>query len=998
MLSSLNISDSRAKQSQGGDNMRNNIPDQERAFEGKTRKTLIRRLMVSSIIASMGVGVAPSVGAQQADSENVELEEITVTGSRLVRTDLTAPSPTVVLDSASVRASGNFTIEETLNEFPQLVPDNTASVNSPGGSGVLTANLRGLGATRTLVLVNGRRFIPADANGLVDLTSIPDALVERVEIITGGASAVYGSDAIAGAVNFILKEDYEGIEASYQYGSAFEGDANTHKADLTMGATFDDERGSAMLSMSFTDRSPAFFADREFSEISLFDSGGVLVPGGSGNIPGTRIGLTSTQLASLNGVNLNPSGSCSGVTGVRFGQGGEVLPFCDPEDRFNFAPLNYLLRPLQRWQISSVARYNLTDNIELFAEGYFINTQNEFQQAPAAFAPQTTGQPNGTFLLPNFATNPLLPDPVRDFLSANTAIFDPDGDGTAAIIGAGRRGVETGPRNFAFDRTSWNVTAGFRGDVTLGGNDFRWETFYQFQSSAVSENFQGEISSLRLTLGTDVVVDPDTGEVVCRNNFIGCVPVNILGLDSISPEAAAFIAPPHGNRTEFQRQVIGGSITGDVFELPAGPVPVALGFEWRDEEFVFRPSPADAAGEFFGGPLPPNDGTFDLFEVFGETRIPIITDQPFFEELALEGAVRVSDYSTIGSVFTWKVGGEWAPVDWFRFRGAYNRAIRAPSLNELFATQSFGFTDGSDPCDIDNNPSQAQRDLCVTQGVSAADIDTFEQIGLGFLEVGGGNPDLEEERSKTLTVGAIISPPGIEGLNITVDYYKVTVDNAISNINSQLVIDTCFALLDPNSVFCNAVSRISNGQLDRVQATLQNIASLEVDGIDVQVDYAFGAPGLVGDDGQVTMQAVLGWQFKDEQTPFEGQAPIDCAGFFDGICSGQGTPINPGFRGILNVGYASGPLSTRVQTRYINGLDIFPGRTAAVTEVDPEVYIDISASYQIGEGLELFGGIDNLFDNQPPVLGFFLAGDSNTDPSLYDTIGRRFFIGARATF
>ena len=304
-----------------------------------------RWLLPATALAGLAIVASPSAVAQQEG----EIEEVIVTGSRLVRRDLDAVSPVVVLTDEMLRTAGNVTLEETLNEMPQLASDNTSSVNSGGGSGILTANLRRLDAVRTLVLVNGRRFAPADSRGLTDLSSIPDALVDRVEVMTGGASAVYGSDAIAGAINFKLKDDFEGLEFGYYLGETAEGDGTTQKFDLTIGGNFDDGRGNAVVSASYTDRGEIFFADRSYSAVSLFESGTGLIPGGSSNIPGTRLTLSPNNLASLNGVSFDPATACPGtIGGVRFGDQGVILPYCDPEDRFNFAPLNYLLRPLER--------------------------------------------------------------------------------------------------------------------------------------------------------------------------------------------------------------------------------------------------------------------------------------------------------------------------------------------------------------------------------------------------------------------------------------------------------------------------------------------------------------------------------------------------------------------------------------------------------------------------------------------------------------------------
>ncbi|HZD52769.1 MAG TPA: TonB-dependent receptor plug domain-containing protein, partial [Woeseiaceae bacterium] len=368
-------------------------------FEGAYKSNGPTWVLMSASLALVLCDSPAAVAQQDAQQDQKQVEEITVTGSRLVRRDLDAPSPVVIVSEAAIKSAGNVTVEETLNELPQLASDNTSSVNSGGGSGVLTADLRGLNPERTLVLVNGRRFTPADPRGLTDLTSIPDALVERVEIITGGASAVYGSDAIAGAINFILKENFEGMEASYHFGQTDKGDATTHKWDVTVGGNFADGRGNAVVSGSYTDRGNIFFADRDYSAISLFESGGTLVPGGSSNLPGTRISFNSSSLGALNGLPFNPETACPGtIGGVRFGDGGEILPFCDPEDRYNFAPLNYLLRPLERVQFSSIAHFDVNDFVTAYTELYFMDNRNEWQQAPNADTLHTSGAPRGVFL------------------------------------------------------------------------------------------------------------------------------------------------------------------------------------------------------------------------------------------------------------------------------------------------------------------------------------------------------------------------------------------------------------------------------------------------------------------------------------------------------------------------------------------------------------------------------------------------------------------------
>lgn len=958
---------------------------------------LVGRWLASvTALASLAIVASPSAVAQDEEA----IEEVVVTGSRLARRDLAAASPVSIITDSEIRNAGNVTIEETLNEMPQLASDNTSSVNSGGGSGILTADLRGLDAVRTLVLVNGRRFAAADSRGLTDLSSIPDALVDRVEVMTGGASAVYGSDAIAGAVNFILKDDFEGLEFGASYGQTDKSDGTATKLDLTIGGNFADGRGNSVVSVSYTDRGDIFFADRSYSETSLFESGGGLVPGGSSNIPGTRMFLTPAQLGTLNGIGFDPTTACPGtIGGVRFGDNGVILPFCDPEDRFNFAPLNYLLRPMERVQISALGHYDINDNLTAYTELFYMDNRNEWQQAPNAGGLQTSGAARGEYLIPNYATNPVLFDATRQFLIDNPGIFDPDGDGTAVIEGTGRRSVETGPRNYKYDRNSYNVTVGLKGDFDAVGRTWSWDTFFQFQHAKTDEDIAGQLSQLRLSLGSDVTVDPNApGGVRCTNEFLGCVPVNFLGIDSVSPEAAAFISPNHGVTNVLERQIYGGFISGELFDLPAGPVAVGIGFEERKDSYDFRPDTAAQGGEF-GDPQPPIEASIDLTEFFAEARIPLLEGAGMADYLGLELAVRTSDYSTVGNVTTWKAGVEWAPNDWLRFRGMFNQAIRSPNLDELFSTVGIGFTAGDDLCDFNFNPSPAAQDECVLQGIAQADIATFVHLGVGYGVRSGGNPDLEEETADTWTVGTVISPPFAEGLNITLDYYDIEITNAVNQLTAQQVVDNCFRAdnLDHNSDTCQAIHRFPSGQLDFVDARSLNVASITATGLDLQADYSIdlgNAMDFLG-PASIDLQLIASWAFDNETIAEPGQPGIDCLGFFGGSCSGFNTFIQPDTKYVLNAAYITGDLFSRLQWRNLSSTSLFPGRPNPITSASSANYLDLNFDYTFGERYTVFLGIDNITDEEPPILGFSLAGDANVDISLYDVLGRRYYGGIR---
>lgn len=961
-------------------------------------KKIDKKRLASSTMWSGVAMLAMAAAAQPAAAQ--DSEEVVVTGSRLVRSDLSAPSPIAVIGQELVEMSGDTTLESVLYELPQLSAGNTSSVNSGGGSGVLTANLRGLGAGRTLVLVNGRRFIPANGAGSVDLSVIPSALVERVEVITGGASAVYGSDAIAGAVNFILRDDIDGFEASYQYGQTSEGDGASHNYDAVFGANLADGRGNVTIYASHSQREPVFMEDREFSRIPLNAN---LGPSGSGNIPGGRVTLSAGQTNTLNvggGPGVLPTeGTCSTrVNGFRFGANGQVFAHCDPETLYNYAAGNYLLRPLERWQASALAHYEITPNVEAYIETHYANARNAFQQASDSLG-IVTGT-NSYFEVVNYATNPVLTPDVRSLFVNNTAIFDPTLSGNARIPGGlNRRIDELGLRNFSFERQTFGGTLGLRGDLDIGDDTWVWDIFAQHHRSRTDEEVTGTMSPARMSLGLNTAVV--SGQVVCATQVLGCVPVNPFGLNSISPAAAAFISPARSSSDEFVRSVAGASIAGDLFTLPAGPVSIALGTEYREDEYVFMPGATDLNREYGSASRGITRGGFDVTEYFGEVRVPLLADLPLVHILAIEGALRHSSYSNFGGADTWRVGGEWAPVEWLRFRTAYNVASRAPSISELFAPVGTGFNSGTDPCAAARNPSQATRDFCVTQGVPVAERDNFVQAALGFSQVSGGNPNLTEETSETITAGFVLNAPFLDGFNLAIDYYKIEVDNAVATMNAQTTINVCYVLMDASSAPCQAVTRLpGSGQVFEVRASNSNIGSLVVEGFDLSADYTFALPDAlgIGDDGaDIGLVYHAGW-LSERTSQIIGAPPIDCAGYF-GSCTAQGSGGSPDFKSTFMATYSSGPIMLRTQVRYFGDLERRPDvpSTTPIT-ADAITYVDFSGAFDITEHVQLFGGVDNALDEQPPLLTSAYGGDANTDATLYDIIGRRYFMGVRARF
>lgn len=954
-----------------------------------------------------GAGLTTSVALAQDEAmeQGDVVEEVVVTGSRLRRDrDFVEVSPVATIDMGQIQNSGFLTLEQTVNRLPQLRPDTTASTNQYGGA-AMSADLRGLGAVRTLVLVDGRRYIPAENTGIADLATIPDVLVQSVEVVTGGASAVYGSDAIAGAVNFRLRDDFRGTEFRYQRGEAEEGDAETERFDFLIGAGTDDGRSNVAMALSFAERGQVMGDERDFSRIPFVTNAqGEYIPFGSGNIPGTVIALQPAQFPLINGVDLsNSDGSCPGpIQGVRFDAGSQPVPFCRPLDQFNYAADNFLLRPMERYQVTAIGRHAVTDRIEAYGQAFYNSYEQAYQMAPESVAPTSFGQPQGTVVIPDAVNNPLFTDTLRSFWAQNAAFFDPDGDGDYVVSGLGRRFEEFGPRNFSFNIDSYLLTGGLRGDFDIGDRNWTWDAFYQYSRNNTTQRTVGLLSKSGITLGLDPVINAD-GTVTCRTQIRGCVPVNIFGTDALTPEMAEYLQAESVTDNVFKRRVAGATIAGDLFDLPAGAVATAFGVEYREESISVRPNDVQLQNDLAAQAIAPTvvEGDYDLFELFAETRIPILQDS-FVESLAVEAAVRYADYSTVGQVTTWSSSLDLDVNDQVKFRAGYSTAIRAPNLDELLSPVSAGFRPVTDPCVAENNPSQAVRDLCVQQGVPPNIIDTLvESPRSGYDLITGGNPDLTEEEADTITAGIVYSPNWLPGLNMSLDYYQIELTDAISQVDGQLLLNDCFATLDISSPSCQAIRRDPLGNISEVFAPLLNLADRNVDGADLSVSYTFDdLPNwatLPNQGGSLAIQSFSSWQFTNETQVLPSLPAIDCAGKYSGTCSSGPVRPTPGFRSLVRLDYTSGPLRLSPEINYVGELELSvdSGPNQNGTQ-EGLFFVNLNGSWDFTDKFQVFFGINNVFDQEPPIWAFQAAGDLNVNVNLYDPVGRSFFLGLKA--
>ena len=966
------------------------------------RTTLKACLMASTLIS--GLAVAAPVMAQDSDSDT-----ITVTGSRIARQDFVANSPVATVDSAQFEMSGTINTESLLNTLPQTVPGLDRTSNNPG-NGTATVDLRGLGSGRTLVLINGSRAMPGGTGGVVDINTIPASLIERVEVVTGGASAVYGSDAIAGVVNFILKDDFEGVEVNVGYEQTQRGDGRYQNLDVTMGGNFDNGRGNVVMNMGYVNREAVFQGDRSFSREALggTQAGGALFGLGSSGVPGGHLfdfnfsgtfdwsaaGL-APAIAGLGddcgaaGLSAREDGGggfyCGGQ--VLFNAAGDPLPWINGgpgNSRYNYAPVNYLQLPQERYNATVLGRYDISDSVEMYTRVSFAQNQVDSQLAPT---------PAFSFFDINLS-NPFLTTDTLALLSP----LDTDSDGLVNVY-LGRRMVETGARRSNDIRTMFQFQVGLRGDL---GGTWEWDMYYQTGRTMQSASIEGDVSQPRMQQALLT-----TDGVTCTDPSGGCAPINIFGPGNISAAGAAFVSTRLNVENERNQSVFSANVFGDTdgfISLPGGPIGLATGFEYREESADYRPSQDLQAGTLLGfNASPAVGGHYDVYDFYGEALLPILSGVPMAEVLELELAARYSDYSTAGGTSSYKVAGRWSPIDPVSFRASFNTATRAPNIGELFSPVGNSFPGASDPCaggTLGSYPGSSARldTLCAATGVPTADIGTDFQPNGQIESLVGGNANLGVEEAETFTVGFIVEPPMIEGLTISVDYFDIQMENIITAPAAQFILDSCYSVgtqagagnTDPNSQFCSLISRFSSGAaIDTISANLNNVALATVTGVDINVDYSIGEilPEYIPGSWEL---AVIGTRIEENSSQENAaSAVVDCAGSFSGAC---GEPIQE-WNHRATISWFNGPVSTQLTWRYL-------GETIsqdAEDTLDAESYFDMSATWEISDTYSITGGIDNLLDTSPPILGDNQE-QANTYPATYDVFGRTFWLNLRGRF
>ena len=965
-------------------------------------------------VAVPSAPASPPAAAAAAEAA----ESIVITGTRILRDRPSASVPLVALQSREFQLSGTVNAEDLLNTLPQFVPATTSASNSLAsatGTGAATIDLRGLGASRNLVLVNGRRFVFFDATQVTNVNAIPTALLRRVEVVTGGASAVYGSDAVAGVVNYILRDDFSGVEGRAQYNQDSRGDGGTADLTLSGGSNFGGGRGNVVLSGNYVKRQPIMTADRGFSSINLADvtvnGVRVLGPGGSSFVPNGRyFGLPTTAAAIAARPGLAQAYATAGLSGIGANgfipdsSGLNVRPYAAATDFFDFLLDNFLRVPQERFALTSLARYDLSDTTRAFFEGTFSNNKTTVGFA-SSFINET---------LPVQVNNPFIGNSLRNVLS----VLDQTEPGAAANdgrvnLGFARRLSEVGPRRNIDDRDAWRMLVGLRGEIGRSGNsavsDLAWETYYSYARSKNTQTQTGNVSRARFAQG------------ILSGSAPGGAPVvNPFG-PNISPAGVSFIQVDSTNVDITELHVASANLTGNLLRLPAGPVGFSLGGEWRSSSADFQPDALLAAGDIAGfNPITATNGQIDVWELLGEIRVPLLKDAPLAKSLAVNAAARYSDYDLrqVGGVWTYQSGLDWQLSSDLSFGAQFQRAIRAPNVGEAFGGNRTFPVASTDPCALPSALTNAAvRELCVATGVPSAAVGTAAlQPNTQIPGVLGGNARLNEERSNTVTAGLILTPDFIPDFRLTVDYYNITVSGAISALAGGVssILDLCYnRIRNAQSVACRAVARNpASGVIDTsfpVTALNENIGRLKTSGIDVQANYRLRAGfGLFDSKSRFDLNFAGNWTREFTVTPIQELPALKnfCAGLFGPTC---GEPKFK-YKTTSRVTWLTGPLSLSARHRWVSSvkLDVLnlPARrgetapaesTEAVPNIGAENYVDLSFKYDLDERVAFWGGVNNVLDNKPPLLGS-RQRRNNTFPDTYDAVGTEFFLGMSAKF
>ncbi|MEI9885845.1 MAG: TonB-dependent receptor [Rhizomicrobium sp.] len=1021
------------------------------------------RLLCSTAVVAVGIA---SYGVSAAQADTAEL--VVVTGSRMAVTSaLDAATPVSIVDAKDIHLSGTVNLETLLSTSPQFVPSNDGgqtgnTVQANGDSGSALLNLRGLGEVRNLVLVNGRRFAIQGTKMTTDINTIPAALVERTEIVTGGSSAVYGSDAISGVVNFIMKQDFQGVQGGAQYTFDQYTSSPIYNFNVTIGGNFDDDRGNIAVDMNYLNRAgftqpehghwtsvqytdacvtPASFSStvpgvrfpgNPASGTACVTAGGVngFVVGGSTDVPNGYI----NQIPAFASANPTLQGlyTAAGLAGMTtdgiFFEGTSANPNADRNrntttDLYNLIATNYMQIPEERWMLNTFAHYDFAPSVHAYAEFHFSSNTVSAQLTPSnanGFMLFNTHNPSFTPALQSVFDYMDSQEPVGSSCftvgpSTNSVCTSPN-DGLVKL-GFGKRFVENGKRRQDANRVTWRFAGGFRGELGSVDPDFlkdiSYDVYYTFARTQETDRQSGSLS--RSGLQRNVLTAVNGATPLC----------DLFGEGSLSTDCINAVTVNSTVLTIAEMQGAQASVTGTAVDAPAGPVQFVLGGEWRYTKAEYSPDLSTRTGDVAGlNSSLPTKGSLTAQEAFGELRVPVLADLPLIQKLTVNSAFRYSDYNLTSAhnIWTWSVGADWKVIPDLSFRSQFQRSIRAPNVGELFGGLASSPTNITDPCGV-NQPvlarTAAVQAICLAQGVSSANLwTTAVQPSVGGLinVLTGGNPTLAPETSDTITFGAVITPEAIPGLSATVDFYSISLKGQIGGLGGGAggILTNCFGQADPNNIYCQQIHRVGGTLLQgtggNITASNANISGLKTQGIDFNAGYSFELPWSVLADTS-TVDISSGWNYLLEMVSQpDSTAPgvkSDCTGTYGNtFCFFQ--PL-PQIKGTTRFTWNDGPVSVSLRWRFIDSVTVdkyliplrrgvtpAPLLSSFTAPILPSMhYFDLSASWDISDNFEVYGGINNLFSEDPPIVAS-AASYANSFPQTYDSFGRVTFIGIKA--
>lgn len=961
----------------------------------------------TAVLAALACGGAAS--AQEAPAD--QIEAIVVTGSRLKSPDATSVSPVSTVGDKEIARRGVVRVEDLINTLPQAFADQGSGNRggTVGASGTATINLRNLGNQRTLVLIDGRRLMQGDparsAAQAADINNIPAALIQRIDVVTGGASAVYGSDALAGVVNFMLKRDFEGVQLDVQGGvymhdnhssivsaakaagqtPAFgrELDGEQQSYSITVGKNFAEGRGNVTGFFSYKDIAGVGTKDRDFSTC---------------NLSATAAGYACSLSSATYPVQFQLTNPTTGATRGSYALEGNTLRTYRTSDGFNNGATYDLQSPDKRYNADLFGRYRISDKAELYGELMYMHDEADIKLSPTAVF--TVSEKIN-------CNNPLISAQEKNLICTSVGLTDAQ----SANVIVSQRNALGGSRHDYSDHTSYRGVAGLRGDLT---SRWRYDVYAQYGRTDYTSRLTGDYSLAKFAKALRAVTNA-SGQVVCESVANGtdpaCVPINLFQADGITSAALNYVQNVVRRKGYTEESILSGALTGDLgltSPLASYPIGLALGAEYRKEKISFQPDAAyssrDVAGNS-GGEFP-IAGSFDVKEVYGEIRVPLVEDKPFFKSLSVEGGVRYSDYSTAGDTWAYKGGGEWTPIRDVRLRGSYQRAVRAPNLVELFGPQRVVTAAITDPCEGATPKATAAQ--CALSGVTATQYGSIAPAaGQQSGAMVGGNPDLDPETSNTKSFGVQLLPRFVPGLSVSVDYFDIDVKKLITTVPASIELNQCLNA----GIACDLIKRnAATGSLvtsGYVITTSVNAGYLKTRGLDFAASYSHDLPELFG-----RSMGRLGLNFAGTKTNryevqiLPGLAPYRCDGHFGVTC---GQPI-PEWRHRLVADWTSrGGVNLSTTWRYIGGTtndksspSIYLAGVYQPYDLKmPSVsYVDFAASANVTDKVTVRLGVNNAFDKDPPLTastggqtsnGAFFAG-------MYDSLGRYMFVGATARF